>query len=307
MRWFILSLLIGCGGSQHVITQDAERTCLVLSVGAAKGVAHIGAIEAVRDAGVEVDCIVGNSMGALVGALHASAPTENINDRFLHLLDAYKREGHRELGRRSASGGLLGLLFAPFTGGASLVAAGAGALAGAASTRRMDHRRMVQVLDRELGQARIEDLPIEYMTAHLVAANTGVRLVVSREGNLAQAVGASVHNPLIFRELDVRRTHQIDPGVDRVSATPVQDACNQFPGARLIAINVTGQPAFYSGEMDCPLLEVRVETGEINVQQVLGNPGGEEYARVVQAGYFATCEALGSDCDRPARSLMAEP
>ncbi len=295
MRWFILPFLIACGGSQHASVNDAERTCLVLSVGGPKGVAHIGAIEAVRDAGIEVECVAGNSMGALVGALHASAPTENINDRFLHLLDAYKREGHREAGRRGATGGLLGLLFAPFTGGASLIAAGAGAAAGVASTRRMDHQRMIQVLDRELGESRIEDLPIEYMTSHLVAVDVGVDLVVSREGNLAQAVGASVHNPLIFRELDVRRTHIIDPGVDRVAATPVEEACTQFPNARLIAINVTEKPAFYSREMHCPLLEVRVEAGQVSAEQVLANPGSGEYLRVVRAGYLATCEALARD------------
>lgn len=45
---------------------------LVLSGGGARGFAHLGVIEALRDAGVRVDRIAGTSMGAFIGALLAS-------------------------------------------------------------------------------------------------------------------------------------------------------------------------------------------------------------------------------------------
>ncbi len=45
---------------------------LVLSGGGAKGLAHIGALKVIEDAGVRIDYIGGTSMGAIVGALYAS-------------------------------------------------------------------------------------------------------------------------------------------------------------------------------------------------------------------------------------------
>lgn len=45
---------------------------LVLSGGGAKGLAHIGALKIIEEAGVRIDYIGGTSMGAMIGALYAS-------------------------------------------------------------------------------------------------------------------------------------------------------------------------------------------------------------------------------------------
>ena len=45
---------------------------LVLSGGGAKGLAHIGALKAIDEAGIKIDYIGGTSMGAIIGALYAS-------------------------------------------------------------------------------------------------------------------------------------------------------------------------------------------------------------------------------------------
>lgn len=45
---------------------------LVLSGGGAKGLAHIGALKVIEEAGVEIDYIGGTSMGAIVGGLYAA-------------------------------------------------------------------------------------------------------------------------------------------------------------------------------------------------------------------------------------------
>lgn len=47
----------------------------MLSGGGAKGLAHIGAIKAIEEAGVHIDYIAGTSMGAIVGGLYASGYT----------------------------------------------------------------------------------------------------------------------------------------------------------------------------------------------------------------------------------------
>jgi len=48
---------------------------LVLSGGGAKGMAHIGALKVIEEAGIEIDYIGGSSMGAIIGALYASGYT----------------------------------------------------------------------------------------------------------------------------------------------------------------------------------------------------------------------------------------
>jgi predicted acylesterase/phospholipase RssA len=86
-----------------------------------------------------------------------------------------------------------------------------------------------------------------------------VVLVKAERGNVAEAVAASASNPFLFGDVDVRRAHHLDAGADRVAAAPVHDACEAFPAARLIVINVTGRPAFYGPNLGCDVREVRVD------------------------------------------------
>src|SRR5699024_5259831 len=50
---------------------------LVLSGGGAKGLAHIGALKAIDEAGVRIDYIGGTSMGAIIGSLYAAGYSGN--------------------------------------------------------------------------------------------------------------------------------------------------------------------------------------------------------------------------------------
>lgn len=47
------------------------RVGLALGAGMARGLAHIGVLKVLEEAGIGVDCIAGTSMGSLVGALYA--------------------------------------------------------------------------------------------------------------------------------------------------------------------------------------------------------------------------------------------
>ncbi|SHI98796.1 patatin-like phospholipase family protein [Aquimarina spongiae] len=58
--------------SLNLTDQEDVKVGLVLSGGGAKGLAHIGALKIIEDAGVRIDYIGGTSMGAIVGALYAS-------------------------------------------------------------------------------------------------------------------------------------------------------------------------------------------------------------------------------------------
>ena len=69
----ILFALLGVMGmAQNTSENKPPKVGLVLSGGGAKGLAHIGALKVIEEAGVKVDYIGGTSMGAIIGALYAS-------------------------------------------------------------------------------------------------------------------------------------------------------------------------------------------------------------------------------------------
>lgn len=69
----ILFAFIGVmGHAQNTSNEAPPKVGLVLSGGGAKGLAHIGALKVIEEAGIKVDYIGGTSMGAIVGALYAS-------------------------------------------------------------------------------------------------------------------------------------------------------------------------------------------------------------------------------------------
>jgi NTE family protein len=53
------------------VTRERPKVGVVLSGGGAKGMAHIGALKIVEEAGVPVDYVVGTSMGSIIGGLYA--------------------------------------------------------------------------------------------------------------------------------------------------------------------------------------------------------------------------------------------
>lgn len=73
---FILSFIIfNSTLAQSIKDQDTLQNIkvgLVLSGGGAKGMAHIGVLKVIEEAGLQIDYIGGTSMGAIVGALYAA-------------------------------------------------------------------------------------------------------------------------------------------------------------------------------------------------------------------------------------------
>ncbi|HEY7371902.1 MAG TPA: patatin-like phospholipase family protein [Polyangia bacterium] len=295
----LASAVTGYAGCAHEPAQPrfdtrARHTCLVLSVGGPAGVAHIGAIAAIKEARVPIDCVVGNSMGALVGSLYATAPAEDVDARFRAFVGSYSDATKREALRNGIGLGLIaGTVAAAKIGGktAPALAFASGAALGVLATEKVDHERMIRVLDDFFHGARIDGgLPLRFVTFYQEGTNTGVVARRADSGPVAAAVGASVANPLIFSALAIGPGRPIDPGADRVSATPVQDACATFPDANLLVINVSGQPIFTDATMKCPLLEVRIAPQPVAAQEVMEL--GDTYRRVVEGGRAATRAAL---------------
>ena len=63
------------------------RLALALSGGGARGIAHIGALRALEEAGLPVDAIAANSMGAVVGGIYATGRSADELEEIVRSLD----------------------------------------------------------------------------------------------------------------------------------------------------------------------------------------------------------------------------
>ncbi len=247
-----------------------KPVCVVLSVGAEQGLAHIGVVDALRERGVKVDCVVGTSMGALVGGLYASAPQADLGRRYREVFERYAGQGSV-----SASETASNLLFAA----ASAVGAAKG------------WDRLHNVLTAYLGGQRIEALPVPFRTVHQLLTATGAQSQTVRGGPLAEEIAASIANPLIFPGIPIQQGTRLDPGLDRVSSVPLQTACEEFPGHQFVVSNVTPNPVFFSANMDCPFQELRIAPGAVDRSRAL-RALEPEFGQLVRAGFRAAVERL---------------
>jgi NTE family protein len=66
----------------HTTGPSRPRIGLALGSGSARGLAHLGVMRAIADAGLQVDCIAGSSIGALVGAVAAAGKLDALEATF---------------------------------------------------------------------------------------------------------------------------------------------------------------------------------------------------------------------------------
>ena len=180
-----------------------RSTALVLSGGGARGLAHIGVIDALLEAGVEVDRVGGCSMGALIGSQFAMGLGP----------DAIRDNCEAELIERNP----LGDYTLPLV---SLV-------------RGLRAKAMVE---RLFGEQLIEELPHEFLcvSCDLVTSE----LVLHRRGRLFEAVGASFCLPAIGPPVMLDGHMLVDGGV--LNNLPVEPLADSGEGV-VIASDVTTQ------------------------------------------------------------------
>jgi NTE family protein len=90
-----LVLTLGCCAIASTLAQaqavepppSRPRLALALSGGGARGIAHVGALRALEEAGLPVDAIAGNSMGAVVGSIYATGKTSAELEAIVRSLD----------------------------------------------------------------------------------------------------------------------------------------------------------------------------------------------------------------------------
>jgi NTE family protein len=174
---------------------------VVLGAGAARGWAHIGAMQELDALGLRPEVVVGSSIGSLVGGCYAAGR--------LDMLEGFARS----LTKRR----VLGLLDFSFTG--------SGLIGG---------ERLRAKLEAALGGIQIEDLPIRFAG---VATEIGDgHEIWLRRGSLVEAIRASYALPGVFEPVKVDGRWLFDGAI--VNPVPVSVA-RALGAERVIALNIS--------------------------------------------------------------------
>jgi NTE family protein len=98
MVCFLLAATMALGAAAG----ERKKVAVVLSGGGAKGVAHIGALKVLEEAGIPIDIITGTSMGSLVGGLYAIGYNAHSLDSIVRGMDwSYVLTDREDLSRQS--------------------------------------------------------------------------------------------------------------------------------------------------------------------------------------------------------------
>ena len=76
---------MGRNFANFMLMYKHKKIGLVLGSGSARGWAHIGAIDAIEEAGIPIHCIAGTSIGAFVGAVYATGDLASLKEFALQM------------------------------------------------------------------------------------------------------------------------------------------------------------------------------------------------------------------------------
>jgi NTE family protein len=189
------------------VLNNKMKIGLALGSGAAKGIAHVGVIKALREANIPIDFIAGTSMGSLVGACYA------VNGELDVLEELALQSNLRKMAR---------LLDPKFT----FIRVGL-----------LHGSRVENYLKPLIGDVDIQSCKIPF-AAVATEIKTGTEVILN-EGSLLQAVRASISIPVVFVPVNYKGVYLVDGGV----TNPVPADIVRSMGATFtIAVNVLNDP-----------------------------------------------------------------
>ncbi|GAB1404864.1 MAG: patatin-like phospholipase family protein [Lentimicrobiaceae bacterium] len=177
-----------------------KQVALVLSSGGARGLAHIGAIDALLERGFHINAIAGTSMGSVVGGMYASGKLEEFRNFITSLsrLDVYRL--------MDISIGKKGLI---------------------------KGERVFAEMKSFVGDIRIEDLHIPFAAVSADLINH--RVVVFTKGDLLAALRASSAIPSLVLPVSFNEALLVDGGI--VEPLPMEHV-KRTTNDILVAVNV---------------------------------------------------------------------
>lgn len=284
--------------AEEVVPPDAQRprTCLVLGGGGARGAAHVGLLKVLERERVPIDCIVGTSMGAIVGALYASGQTADQIGNTLETTDwnavlhDSPPRNERSMRRKEDDLRLLGGVEVGVRKGR--ISFPQGLIQG----QRIES--MLRHLLLDVSQTRdFDDLPIPFraVATDLV---TGEKVVFG-EGDIVKAVRASMSVPGVFAPVRVDGRLLVDGGI--VDNVPVDEA--RKLGAQRLIVSRVGSPLLTEDQLSTPLAVSQQITHVLMqraVQMQIDALGPEDILIVPELG-----DITSEDFNRSAQAIAA--
>ena len=183
-----------------------KNVALVLGSGGARGLAHIGAIEALEERGYTITSIAGCSMGAIIAGMYAAGQLQEAKEWFLRV--------DKQLILRMMDINLL------------------------SSNSLVKGERIIQELEKVVPDRPIEELNIP---CSLVASDmVNTEEIVFRSGSLFEAVRASISIPLFFKPVQIDNRLLIDGGI--LNPLPLH-VVERTEGDILVAMDISGKDA----------------------------------------------------------------
>jgi len=218
------------------------KVCLVLSGGGARGAAHVGVLQVLEELRVPVDCVVGTSMGSIVGAAYASGLTVKEMEAVLSRMSSrvlFKDQPPREeravrLKRDDATN------LAP----AEVGLGKDGLLLPKGLVSGVQLEAVLRELSKARGFWQFDRLPIPFRA---VATDlVGGKAVVLSEGELAGATRASMSVPGVIEPVRLGGRLLVDGGL--TNNLPV-DVARSMGAEVVIAVNL-GTPLMRADQLN---------------------------------------------------------
>ena len=241
----VLFALIFLVSSPRSLAQGRKKVGVVLSGGGAKGMAHIGVLKVIEQAGIPVDYVVGTSMGAIVGGLYSIGYDAHTLDSLVRRQDwryllSDMVEPHDRSMREKYNQGTY-LLSRPIIRTSGLTAEG-----GLISGHNLSNLFSWLTVGYH-DSISFDALPIPF--ACVATDMVDYSEVVFRSGWLSQAMRASMAIPGVFTPVRIDSMVLVDGGLK--NNYPVDVARSM--GADVIIGVTLAKPARKSDELNTPM------------------------------------------------------
>lgn len=208
------------------------KTCLVLSGGGARGFTHVGVIKVLERLRVPIDCVVGTSMGSVVGGLYASGMSG------AEIEAAFLKADWSAMGNEKVDRTRLGVTRRaddytyPLGLEMGLSADGISLPSGVVSGGKFE--QLLQTLTSHVPESvHFDVLPLPFRTV-ATDLESGQQVII-QEGKLYEAIRASMSVPGLFSPIELNGRLMADGGL--VKNLPV-DVARQLGAQRVIAVNI---------------------------------------------------------------------
>ncbi len=194
----------------------SKNVALVLGSGGARGLAHIGAIEALEERGYTITSIAGCSMGSIIAGMYAAGQLKEAKEWFLSV--------DKQL--------ILRMMDINLLSGNSLVKG----------------ERIIKELEKVVPDRPIESLniPCTIVATDMIHSDE----VLFCTGSLFEAVRASISIPLFFKPVQIGQQLLIDGGI--LNPLPLH-VVERTPGDILVAADISGKDSMPVEEVYEPI------------------------------------------------------